>query len=243
MKEHTSLADARRVYEEKFRHMPLSEKLAFIPLASPSDFRALCLDPNPQVINALASSGRFNTEHARLVASNHHDSRGLERITRPAAIAGDKGVQGGLFRNPTSTVPVLRRSFVTMTLYELLAVAQGRESTEFTTAQAREALRDKFDQSSPDAQVQFIVSTEGRCLRFFTGLFLGKTAARALAAHIAATPAVSSLLLRNLLIFPSVPPEVVRAIVKSPVTQRDRDLRMRALAHRNCPSDAKQPRR
>jgi len=233
----------RQLFEEKFRRMPLSDKLALISTALPSEFAALCLDPNPQVINALAGSGRFSAEHARLVARYHHSHAGLERITRPAVIAGDRGVQSGVFRNPLSTAPVLNRSFATMSLYEIHAVAQGREATEFTSAQAREALRTRFDQSAAETKVQFIINTEGRCLRFFNGLFLDKTAARSLAAYISATPAVSVLLVRNLLIFPSVPPEVVRAIAKVPAVMRDHDLRMRVRSHRNCPADAKLQRR
>ncbi|PIR94336.1 hypothetical protein COT97_01850 [Candidatus Falkowbacteria bacterium CG10_big_fil_rev_8_21_14_0_10_39_11] len=197
--------------------------------------RALCHEVNAQVIRHVIDHQHFGLDHARLLAQHHHTQFGLEYLTRKPAFANDNAVRAALFKNNGSSKLVLDRCFRTLNLFRLNNLAVGREANEKTMMYARDTLRTKFDQSTPDQKTQFIIRTEGRCLRFFYQMQLDAETADLLGKHMYS----SFILVRNLLSFPGLPPEVLRGIFRSPIISKHQGFRQRILSHTNCPADVR----
>ncbi|HCC23346.1 TPA: hypothetical protein DF272_04165 [Candidatus Falkowbacteria bacterium] len=225
----------QELYRQTVRDLPLSEKLHLARGAVGDLLKVLCHDQNAEVIIALLENPEFGLTHARIVAKHHHTAAGLEILTRKPTLVADSEIKTDLHRNHASTELVLTRSFHSLNLIRLHNIAGGHEAAEHAKLLARDALRAKFDQSSPDQQAQFIITTEGRCLRFFYQTQFKTETVEFLSKHCY----LSFILVHNLLIFPGLPPAIVRAIFRSPVIWRNLEFRRRILGHTNCPTDVK----
>ena len=228
-------AEHRRVYEETIRGLSLSVKIHLAQTSGDDELCAICLDPNPEVIRAAIQNSSFGPRHAQLVAKYHHSGAGLEYLTGFPAFVSDTAVKSGLFKNSFSTEVALRRCFSTLSLFLLNNLSEGRESTEKTTKLARLFLREKFDNSSAEQCADFIIRTEGRCLKYLIGLRIKHETAKILSRHTF----TSLLLVRNLLVFPGLPPEVLRGMTKSIFVWNHPEFKKRVLGHQNCPADIK----
>lgn len=227
--------EPRKIYQETLRFFPEYERIEMAKTAEGRILKALCFDPSYRVILTLMDNLLFGMIQARLVAKYHHSEVGLEKLTRIPNFVSDHAVQGGLFRNRASSKVVLTRAFSNLTLFRLHNVAAGQEANQHVMMQARDALRIKFEQSTPEQRAYFIITTEGRCLRFFYRIKLGPETSEILGAH----QFISSILVRNLLVFPGLPAVVLRGMSKSLIIWRNPDFRRRILGHTNCPYDVK----
>lgn len=235
-KKQSSEANFREVYQTTLRELPQSARVQAARSASGLIINAFCFDADHHVIIALIQNEAFGLTQARLVAKHHHTAAGLEYLTRTPSFVADVSVKTNLLRNRGASHLVLQRVFRSLDLFRLHNIARGQESTEQAMMQAREALRSKFEVSSPDQKARFIIRTEGRCLRFFYRTKLGTETAELLGAH----RYISFILVRNLLSFPGLPAEVLRGMSKSPIIWRNQAFRRRITGHSNCPYDVKQ---
>ena len=228
-------AEPRRIYQEILRFFPENKRIEMARSAEGKILKALCFDPSYRIILALIDNLLFGMIHARLVAKYHHSEVGLEKLTRTLNFVSDRAVQRGLFQNRGSSKNILNRTFSKLTLFRLHNVASGQEARQHVMMQAREALRMKFKQSTPEQRAYFIITTEGRCLRFFYRIKLGPETSETLGAY----QFTSFILVRNLLVFPGLPAVVIKGMARSLIIWRNPDFRRRILAHTNCPYDVK----
>jgi len=228
----------RQIYHQILNHLSIDERVAMALGAVGDLLQAFCFDQNEQVIIAVISNQTFGLEQARLIAEHHHNGASLDHLTKTPNFISDSAVRSHLLKNRASTALVLKRIFLILDLFHLHNVASGQEATEQAKMQARDALRKKFDQSTPEQRVHFIINTEGRCLRFFYKMKMGPETADLLGKH----EYTKFILVRNLLVFPGLPPQVLRGMSKSPVIWRNNEYRRRILGHTNCPMDVKQKR-
>jgi hypothetical protein len=228
-------AEPRRIYQEILQFFPEPDRMEMARTVEGRLLKAMCFEPSYRVILALIDNMLFGMIHARLVAKYHHSEVGLEKLTRVSNFVSDHAVQAGLFRNRASSKVVLNRAFSKLTLFRLHNIAAGQEASEHVMMQARDALRIKFEQSSPEQRAYFIITTEGRCLRFFYRIKLGPETSEILGAHKFS----SFILVRNLLVFPGLPAVVIRGMAKSLIIWRNPEFRRRILGHTNCPYDVK----
>ena len=235
-KHQTKDAEHLRVYEQKIRGLSLAMKILLAQTASGDELSALCFEPNPKIIRIAIQNPSFGKRQAQLVAKHHHSGSGLEFLTSFPLLVSDAAVKSGLFKNSFSSEVVLRRCFGTLSLFDLNNLSAGHEATEKSTKLARLFLREKFDNSSPEQCADFIIRTEGRCLKYLTGVRINHETAKILSRHAF----TSLLLVRNLLIFPGLPPEVLRGMTKSIFVWNHPEFRKRVLGHQNCPFDIKQ---
>lgn len=234
-KQITNVAEHRKTYEQKMRGLALAMKLYLAQTAGGDELSAICLDPNPEVIRAAIQNPHFSREQAQFVAKYHHSGSGLEFLTSFPLFVSDAAVKSGLFRNSFATEVTLRRCFEPLSLFAMNNLADGHEATEKAIKLARLALREKFDESSAEQCADFIIRTEGRCLKYLIGIKLKHETAKILSWHAH----TSLLLVRNLLIFPGLPPEVLRGMTKSIFVWSHPEFRKRVLGHQNCPADIK----
>jgi hypothetical protein len=227
-------AEYHRVYAQ-LRFKTHSERLNLAREADGDTLCAMCLDPNPQIIIATINNSSFGPVQARLVARYHRSLIGLDYLVKNPSYARDAGVRQALFRNPISSRSVLNKCFANMNLFTLMRLAMGHEASQHTVKQSRLRLRQGFSQATPEECAHFILQTEGRCLRFLYGLTFKDPTKDILAKQTY----TSFILARNLLNFPAVPPDIVRALAKSPIIWRHPEFRRRILGHRNCPADIK----
>lgn len=227
--------DSRKRYEQELRHLSLGEKISRARTASGEELSAFCHDPDAKVIHALLENPAFGLTQARLVSKYHYSGAGLEFLTKRPIFVADDGVRRLLFRNQFTPDNVLFRCFSAQNLFSLFSFVFGHEMTEKAKQLARQALRKKFEESSAELCADFVVKTEGRCLQYLIGLHFKVETGRILAHH----QYTSMILVRNLLIFPGLPPEIIRGISKSNMVWRNHEFKKIILGHSNCPSDVK----
>jgi hypothetical protein len=233
--EEAGTAEYRAIYQQTLRDLTPLQKIEIARKGDDSLKCALCFDHDPHVIIALINSTGFGLAQARLVAAHHQRTEALEYLTRNPSFAGDHKVQMNLRRNPSTNALILSRLSRNKTLYQLYTLSSTQEVNERATTQARAALRQKYERSSPEQQAAFIIRTEGRCLRFFYKLGMETETARLFEHHKFA----SFVLVRNLLSFPGLPPEVLRGMSRAPFIWRLQGFRRQILHHTNCPPDVR----
>lgn len=227
--------DFRKKYELDLKHLTLGERISRARTAAADELSALCHDPDAKVVHALLENPSFGLTQARLVASHHHSSAGLEFLTKRPIFVTDDGVRRLLFRNQFTPDNVLFRCFGAQNLFSLFSFVFGHEMTEKAKQLSRQALRKKFEESPAEQCADFVVKTEGRCLQYLIGLHFKVETSRILAHH----QYTSMILVRNLLIFPGLAPEILRGISKSNFAWKNHEFRKMILGHSNCPSDVK----
>jgi hypothetical protein len=225
----------RELYERALHHLSADERAARAGTSEEPELSALCFDPLPAVIHALLDNPRFGPAQARLVASHHRTSSGLEALAARAALAADAGVRRALLRNPQLSTGLMRRLFGGRRLLELNQLAGSRDLPEGTRRTARELLRTRFSTADADERVEVIVKTEGRCLASLAGLPVdGKTASR-----LCGRTFTSTLLVQNIAHWAAAPPLLIAHLMKQDLVRRSPSLRMALHRHPNAPAEAK----
>lgn len=225
----------RQLYETELRKLPRDVRVSMARVITGSRLRALCFDPEAQVVRALLDNPTIGPEHARLVAAHHRTSTGLDALARRPAFLADPEVRRLLLRNVQSGEPLLKRMLETAPLVLLFRIQHGHELSERARQVATRALRHRFAAASAQEKVGLIVSSEGRCLRMLVGVPLdGKSVAL-----LCRRGSFPQLLIRNLAAWPSCPPPIIQHLAKQPVVRRSTALKRLLLKHPNCPAQLK----
>lgn len=225
----------RKLYETELHPKPVEERVALAKDSSGSILFALCFDPVPAVIMAIFENVSASVEHARLIAFNHRDPRGLEEIAGRPQLAADPLVHRRLVRNPGTTEPMLRRLVGNKRLIEIHKLSLDRELPDRSRAAARALLRTRWTSSSSEERVDLIWRTEGRVLTLLAGLTFDSR----MTAILCGKTFASMLLIQNLARFPATPPQLLAMMLRQPLVKRQPHLRNAILQHQNTPSDAK----
>ena len=225
----------RRVYEVHFREMEVGEREDAARHVTGNELFALCLDPAPQVVAALLDNTHFGLDHARLVALHHKNSQGLEILARRSQLVRDAHVQRRLLQNLQTPESVLERIVRFKRLIEIYRLSIDKDLPERNRMRVRTRLRPNFTNAEPEDRAALIIKTEGRCLIYMTGCtFDAKTT------QILCNQSFSStLFIQNLARFPATPPVLLAKLLRSPVVQRQPQLRALLMRHGNVSSELK----
>jgi hypothetical protein len=225
----------RRLYETRFRDLPLGARELGARQAKGSELFALCMDQAPQVIAALLENPTFGLAHARCVASHHHNDRGLEILARRAALLRDSQVKRRLLQNVHTPDVVLERILGMERLPAIYRASIDRDLPERNRTRVRARLRPHFTRAEPADRATLILKTEGRCLASLAGCTFDARTTQILCNHTA----FSTLFIQNLARFPATPPALIMKLLRSPMVQRQPSLRALLMRHPNAGSDAR----
>lgn len=225
----------RRIYETRFRNLEAGERQDAAPHVSGAELFALCLDPAPEVIAALLDNAHFGLDHARVVALHHKTPSGLEILTRRAQLLRDSHVQRRLLQNLQTPENVLDRILRFKRLLDVYRLGIDRDLPERTRTRIRSRLRPCFMHAEPEERAALIIKTEGRCLLALSGCtFDGRTTQ-----ILCNQTFLSTLFIQNLARFPATPAALVAKLLRSPVVQRQPQLRTLLLRHGNSGGEGK----
>ena len=225
----------RRIFEEELKPLDLDLRVERAAEASEEILRAFCFDPSRKVIEALLENPRFGLEHARLVANHHRSSQGLDALGNHAAFLRDQQVERHLFRNPQTSLRLLRRIYARSRMAKVYRLATGHDAAEQVRESARREFRKKFSAGTAEERVKLILDTEARCLTLLVGLALDAKAAGLLRRR----SLTSTLLLRNLARWPATPPPLLIHLMRQPQVKRNPSLRNLVRRHPNAPAELK----
>jgi hypothetical protein len=233
-----ALSDSRNllaIYQAKFAAESRDARAELARRAQGNELLALCLDPDPRVIDAVLQNATSGLAHARLAARHHKNPAGLEFIVKRAPLLRDTQVQRALLANDQLSDGLLRRVLGQKPLRELYRAATNREIPERNRLGSRGVLRTRFASAQPEERVEFIVTTEGRCLAYLSGAtFDGKTTAM-----LCARQYNSTLFVQNLARFSACPPLLLIHLSKQPFVKRSQALKRMLLQHPNMPTQVK----
>jgi hypothetical protein len=225
----------RRIYESELRPMERDARVALAHTAENPLLLALCLDPEPQVINAIFQNSLAGLDHARLAAFHHKNPVGLEFIVRRADFLRDTQTQRQLLRNSQMTESLMRRVLGSKPLHAVYKVCVNRDLPERNRVWSRGILRTRFGSSQAEERANLVISTEGRCLTFL----VGQTFDARTTSILCGRPYNSVLFIQNLARFPACPPPLLAHLLKQPFVKRHAPLRKLIMQHPNLPSQAK----
>jgi hypothetical protein len=228
-------ANYRKLFETTLHDLTVDERTALAQKVTGAQLMALCYDPHPGVIRAVIENATSGLAHARLIASAHHSSAGLDHLARRAEFLRDAQLQRRLLCNLHLPESLFKRITATKPLGELFKLTTNRDLTEKSRNQARVAMRTRFNTAPSEERVDVIFRTEGRVLPMLTGLTLDSHAATLMCRRTY----TSVLLIQNLARFPACPPQVLSHLLHQPLVKRQANLRTMLLQHPNMPSDAK----
>ncbi len=223
-------ATHRQLYERALHHRPVDERAASAQHASEPELSAYCFDPMPKVILAILENPSAGLAQARLIATHHRTSAGLEAVASRAPYANDAGVRRGLLQNPQLPGTVFRRLWSPRRLTEQYLVSVSHDAPEQTRRLAREVLRASFLQRAAEERVELIFGTEGRCLAQLAGLTVdGKTTAL-----LCRRTYVSTLLIQNIARWSAAPPQLIAHLRRQDAVRRNPQLRLMLERHPNA---------
>jgi hypothetical protein len=223
------------LYRAQFHPLRPDERAAIAATAMGANLSALCFDPVPEVIRHLLGNPHTGLEQARLIASHHHTTTGLEFLFSRADLLRDTQVQRLLVRNPQLAEGQLKRLVGHRRLLELWKLTTSREVTSQTRTATMRLLRQRFAIAPAEERVELIFTSEGRALNGLAGLPIdGKTTAL-----LCARTYASTLLVTNLATWSSTPPALITHLLRQPVVMRQPALKTRLQQHPNAPSTAR----
>lgn len=225
-----SSATQRQRFETLLKAMTGDARAALARTAEEPDLSALCFDPLPEVIQALLENPRMAGLQARLVASHHRTSAGLEALVGRTAFAHDDGVRRALLRNPILPPMLYRRLWSNRRLQEQFLVATSKEAPEQTRTMAREVLRATFTQRQGEERAELIVNTEGRCLALLPTATLDGQATAILCRRTYS----STLFIQNLARWSACPPQLIAHLRRQDLVKRNTVLRQVLERHPNA---------
>lgn len=223
-------ATHRQLFESRLHDHPEDVRIAEARVADEPELSAFCFDPVPKVIAALMENPRAGGAHARLIASNHRTSAGLEALVARTAFAHDDGVRRALLRNPVLPAALFRRLWSNQRLLTQFHITTSRECPEQTRAMARDLLRASFLQRPGEERVELILSSEGRCLSALAGLAIdGQTTAL-----LCRRAYHSTLLIQNIARWSAAPPQLIAHLRRQDAVRRNAVLRQMLERHPNA---------
>ena len=223
------------VYRERWKDAPVAERIDAARRASSDELHAFCFDQNARVLRAVLENSQVGLSHARLLAAHHVNGAGLDALAKKNQFLRDGQVQRAIMRNAQLSEALLGRILQPKPLADVHRIALSRDVTERVRQQARKAFRSKFTRASAEEKVNLIVRSEGRCLTGLVGVALdGKSAAL-----LSQRPIQSTLLVQNLVRWPSTPPPVLVHLSKQPVVLRSPPLKNLVLRHPNASAQLK----
>lgn len=220
----------RSLFEQQLHHHPVDEREALVKNAEEPELSAYCFDPMPQVILGLFQNPRIGLQHARLVATHHRTTAGLEVLGSNPAFLGDLGVRRALLQNPVLPASLYRRGWGSRRLQEQYLVASSHEVTEQVRAMAREVLRASFMQRTADEKAELILKTEGRCLAMLSGLTVDGHTTQILCRRTF----VSTLFIQNIARWSAAPPQLIAHLLRQEIVRRNVQLRLMLERHPNA---------
>jgi hypothetical protein len=227
-----------QLYRERFHHLPADERAAFASHATGATLSALCFDPIPAVIQKVLQNPHAGHEQARLIASHHQNTTGLEFLLARAELMRDTQVQRLLWRNPQLNEGQLRRLTQSKRLLELWKLSTSREVTSQTRTNTAKLVRTRFSSAPAEERVELIFTSEGRALAGLSGLAIdGKTTAL-----LCARTYGSTLLVQNLAHWGACPPALITHLLRQPLVMRQPRLKTMLGQHPNAPAGVKEAR-
>lgn len=227
-----------QLYRERFHHLPADERAAYASHATGAVLSALCFDPIPAVIQKILQNPHAGHEQARLIASHHQNTTGLEFLLARAELMRDTQVQRLLWRNPQLNEGQLRRLTQSKRLLELWKLSTSREVTSQTRANTAKLVRTRFSSAPAEERVELIFTSEGRALAGLSGLSVdGKTTAL-----LCARTYGSTLLVQNLAHWGACPPALITHLLRQPLVMRQPRLKTMLGQHPNAPAGARESR-
>ncbi len=227
--------NVRQVYELELKPLSRDERMAQARHVGAARLLALCLDPEPQVINAVFDNSSAGLAHARMAARHHGTSAGLEMIVKRAQFLRDPQVQRALLQNGQASESILRRLLGQRPLRDVFKASIDHELPSKNRTWVRAQLKTRFAQAQPEERVNLIVSTEGRCLVQLSGQTLDQRTTSLLCSR----PYNSSIFIQNLARFAACPPQLLAHLLKQPFVKRQAHLRRLLVQHPNTPSQLK----
>lgn len=223
-------ATHRKLFEGALHARSKDERMALARRVVEPELSALCFDPEPQVIQALLDNPKAGPLHARLVATHHRSSAGLEALAARAPFAADPGVRRALLQNPLLPASLYRRLWASRRLMEQFLVCVSHDAPEGTRHAAREVLRTSFSQRTGEERVELILTSEGRCLSLFAGLTIdGQTTAL-----LCRRSYVSNILIQNIARWSAAPPQLIAHLRKQDLVRRNPQLKLMLERHPNA---------
>jgi hypothetical protein len=220
----------RQLFEQQLHPHPVDQRVAMARVAEEPELSAWCFDPTTEVIRAVLENPRRSSLHARLIATHHRTTGGLEALGAITALVNDPGLRRALLQNPILPPGLFRRLFATKRLLEQYLVAASRDVTEQVRAMARDLLRATFNQRTGEDRAELILTTEGRCLASIAGLTIdGRTTA--LLCRRAYT---STLFIQNLARWNAAPPQLIAHLRRQDLVRRNASLRQLLERHPNA---------
>jgi hypothetical protein len=226
----TLAATHRKLFEEALHGRSTDERVALARLAEEPELSAYCFDPMAQVIQAVLENARASFLQARLIATHHRTSAGIEALAARTHFAADAGVRRALLKNPLLPPSIYRRLWSSKRLLEQYLVTASRDTPEQTRSTAREVLRASFSQRTGEERVELILVTEGRCLTSLAGLTIdGHTTAL-----LCRRSYVSSILIQNFARWSAAPPQLIAHLRRQDLVRRNPQLKMLLERHPNA---------
>jgi hypothetical protein len=227
--------ELRKIYEELFAPLERDARIKEAEVAKNPELYALCLDPDPQVINAVLKNLKASLEHARLVAFHHHTHVGLDHVGRRSEFLADAHVQRRLLCNPQLPDALLRRIVNPKLLMDIYKIAINRENPEMTRVKTRELLQKKFMLAGPEERAALIVKTDGRCFVLLVNCALDARTTQILCGRTGYTV----LFIQNCARWSACPPALLTHLLKQPLVRQSMGLRKMLLKHPNVPYETK----
>jgi hypothetical protein len=224
-------ANLRKLFETSLHPLPRDARVEWARTAGGEVLQALCLDPEPGVVQAVIENPNASLIHARLIAEHHRTASGLDVLGHRSAFVRDATVRRFLFRNAQTSERLLARMLSPLTLPQIFRANVGHDLTERARKTARVALREKFDRAPSEEKVAVIVQTEGRCLPMLPG----QTFDQKTTALLCRKTYQSTMLIQSIARFPAAPPVLLTHLLKQQIVQRNAHLKRQIQQHKNCP--------
>ncbi len=223
-------ATHRQLFEQQLHAQPVDSRMTMARLAQDPQLSAWCYDPTAEVIRALLENPRMGLLQARLVATHHRTSAGLEALCARPAFTSDAGVRRALLQNPLLPQAIYRRLWSPKRLQEQYLVAISREAPEQVRSMARDLLRMSFTQRQGEERAELILQTEGRCLATLVGLTIdGHTTS-----ILCRRTYTSTLLIQNIARWSAAPPQLIAHLQRQDTVKRNPMLRQLLARHPNA---------
>ena len=224
-------ANLRKLFETSLHPLPRDARIEWAHTAGGDVLQALCLDPEPGVVQAVLENPNATLIHARLIAEHHRTAFGLDVLGRRSEFVRDATVRRLLLRNVQSSERLLARILSPLALPQIFRANVGHDLTERARKAARVALREKFDRAPSEEKVAVIVQTEGRCLPMLPG----QTFDQKTTALLCRKTYQSTMLIQSIARFPASPPVLLTHLLKQQIVQRNAHLKRQIQQHKNCP--------
>ena len=225
----------RKIYQEQFAPLERDARIHAAETVGDPELFALCYDPEPQVIHALAKNQKCGLAHARMIALHHRTHLGLDAIGRRSEYLADAQVQKRLIKNPQIPDAMLRRIVNPKLIMDVYKIAIDRENPEMARMKVRELLIKKFSLASSDERAALVIKTDARCLPLLVNCALDARATQILCGRQSYT----ILFIQNVARWPAAPPALLTHLLKQNVVRNNMGLRKMILKHPNVPVETK----